>query len=49
VNFQSIEYTNWAAFATTNPTFTIANALPFMISDTTEPGTTLIFNMSITS
>lgn len=48
VNFQSIDYTNWAAFAATNPTYKIGNALPFVITDTTEPGTTLIFAMSIT-
>jgi len=42
-------FANWAAFAAANPTWKIANALPFMITDITEPGTTLITNMSITN
>jgi len=41
-------YANWAAFAAANPTFKIGNALPFVITDTTEPGTTLIFAISST-
>ncbi len=48
VNFASIDYANWAAFAAANPTYTIANALPFVTTDTTEPGTTLIFAITIT-
>jgi len=39
-------YANWAAFATAHPNYTIGNALPFVITDTTEPGTTLIFGIS---
>jgi hypothetical protein len=48
VNFDSISYANWAAFASTNPSYTIGNSLPFVITDTTEPGTTLIFAITIT-
>ena len=48
VNFDSIDYANWATFASTNPTYKIGNALPFVITDTTEPGTTLIFAINIT-
>jgi hypothetical protein len=48
VNFASIDYLNWAAFAAANPTYTIGNSLPFVITDTTEPGTTLIFAITIT-
>lgn len=33
VNFQSVDYTNWAAFAAANPSYTISAALPFVISD----------------
>jgi hypothetical protein len=48
VNFDSIDYANWAAFASTNPAYRIGNSLPFVITDTTEPGTTLIFAITIT-
>ena len=34
VNFDSVDYPNWAAFAATNPTYRIAaGAIPFIISD----------------
>lgn len=41
-------YANWAAFATAHPTYEIAHALPFVITDTTEPGSTLISDITIT-
>ena len=34
VNFQSVDYANWAAFAAANPTFRSAQgATPFIIAD----------------
>ena len=39
---------NWVAFAAANPTYRIADAVPFIITDTTEPGTTLISAISVT-
>jgi hypothetical protein len=34
VNFQSVDYTNWDAFAAANPTYRIAaGAVPFIIAD----------------
>jgi len=34
VNFQSVDYANWATFAADNPTFRIAaGAIPFIIAD----------------
>jgi hypothetical protein len=47
VNFASVDYANWDAFAAANPTYTIGNAVPFVITDTTEPGTTLIFAITV--
>jgi hypothetical protein len=47
VNYDSIDYPNWAAFAAANPTYKIGNQAPFVITDTTEPGTTLIFNVTV--
>ena len=47
VNFASVDYTNWDAFAAANPSYQIGNALPFVETDTTEPGTTLIFAITI--
>jgi hypothetical protein len=48
VNFQGVDYANWDAFAAANPTYTIGHAVPFVITDTTEPGTTLIFAINVT-
>ena len=48
VNFQGADYASWDSFAAAHPTYTIANALPFVITDTTEPGTTLISAISVT-
>lgn len=48
VNFASVDYTSWDAFAAANPSYQIGNALPFVETDTTEPGTTLIFAITIT-
>ena len=36
------------AFAAANPTYRIGHAIPFVITDTTEPGTTLIFAITVT-
>ncbi|MBZ5712431.1 hypothetical protein [Nannocystis pusilla] len=47
VFFGSETYDNWADFASENPTYRIASELPFVITDTTEPGTTLIFDITI--
>ena len=38
----------WDAFAAANPTYRIGHAVTFVISDTTEPGTTLIFAIEVT-
>ena len=38
----------WDAFAAANPTYRIGHAVPFVITDTTEPGTTLIFAIQVT-
>lgn len=48
VTFGGVTYPNWDGFAAANPTYRIANALPFVITDTTEPGTTLISSISVT-
>jgi len=48
VNFGGVDYANWDAFAAANPSYLIGNALPFVITDTTEPGTTLIFAINVT-
>ena len=48
VSFGPAAYPNWDAFATANPSYRIANALPFIISDTSEPGTTLLWAISVT-
>lgn len=48
VFFNNVRYDNWAAFAAANPTYKIGNSLPFVIVDTTEPGTDLIYNITIT-
>jgi hypothetical protein len=48
VFFGNVRYDNWAAFAAANPTYKIGNSLPFVIVDTTEPGTDLIYNVTIT-
>ena len=37
----------WDAFAAANPSYRIGNALPFVITDTTEPGTTLISAITV--
>ena len=46
VNFAGVDYTNWDAFAAVNPTYQIGNAVPFVITDTTEP-VTLIFAITV--
>lgn len=48
VNFNGVGYPNWDAFAAANPSYRIGNAIPFVITDTTEPGTTLIFAITVT-
>ena len=48
VTFNNVTYPNWDAFAAANPTYTIGKELPFVITDTTEPGTTLISNITVT-
>jgi hypothetical protein len=40
VNFHGVEYANWAAFATANPTFRIAKSTPFIIADAVPPSQT---------
>ena len=37
VNFHGVDYANWAAFATANPTFRIAKSTPFIIADAVPP------------
>jgi hypothetical protein len=39
---------NRDALAVANPTYRIGHAVPFVITDTTEPGTTLIFAINVT-
>jgi hypothetical protein len=39
-------YPNWATFAAANPTYTIANALPFVISDVTTGGKIIVMNLT---
>ena len=48
VTFNGVTYANWDAFAAANPSYRIGNALPFVITDTTEPGTTLISAITVT-
>ena len=46
VNFNSVDYTNWDAFATANPTFRIApGQIPFIIAD--EPGSYAVSNIDL--
>jgi len=40
-------WSNWDAFAAANPDYRIGHAVPFVITDTTEPGTTLIFAIEV--
>jgi len=35
------------AFATANPDYRIGHAVPFVITDTTDPGTTLVFAIDV--
>jgi hypothetical protein len=48
VTFEGTTYANWDAFAAANPDYRIGHAVPFVITDTTEPGTTLIFAIEVT-
>jgi len=48
VNFGGVDYLNWDAFAAANSSYRIGNALPFVETDTTEPGTTVIFAINVT-
>jgi hypothetical protein len=41
VHFQGVDYDNWTDFATSNPTFRIARATPFIIADAVPPGQTV--------
>jgi hypothetical protein len=46
VNFQSVDYANWDAFAATNPTYRIAaGAIPFIIAD--QPGSYAVSNIDL--
>jgi hypothetical protein len=45
VFFQNVEYSTWAAFAAANPTYTIAAALPFVISDVTTAQPQIVTNV----
>jgi len=47
VNFQGVEYTNWATFASANPTFrTSQGHFPFIIAD--EPGNYAVQDIVLT-
>ena len=37
VNFHGVDYVNWGAFATANPTFRIAKNIAFIIADAVPP------------
>jgi hypothetical protein len=37
VNFHGMDYANWTTFASSNPTFRIARATPFIIADAVPP------------
>lgn len=46
VNFNSVDYANWDAFASLNPTFRIApGQIPFIIAD--EPGNYAVSNIDL--
>jgi hypothetical protein len=46
VNFNSVDYANWDAFASANPTFRIApGQIPFIIAD--EPGSYTVSNIDL--
>ena len=46
VNFNSVDYANWDAFASANPTFRIApGQIPFIIAD--QPGTYMVSNIDL--
>jgi hypothetical protein len=47
VMFEGTTYANWDAFATANPDYGIGRAIPFVITDTTEPGTTLVIAIDV--
>jgi hypothetical protein len=48
VNFLSVDYANWDAFAAAHPTYTISSALPFVISDAQTSGPIHISNVRVT-
>lgn len=48
VFFGPNEYTNWAAFAAANPTYTMAGAIPFVISDVVTGGAIDISDVVVT-
>jgi hypothetical protein len=48
VNFMGVDYANWDAFAAANPTYTIASALPFVISDVVTGGPIIVFDVHAT-
>ena len=48
VNFQSVDYANWATFAADNPTYTISAALPFVIADVVTGGQIIVSNVNVT-
>ena len=48
VNAFNTDYTNWAAFAAANPTYTISGALPFVISDVITGGAIIVSNLVVT-
>lgn len=48
VNAFGTDYSNWAAFAAANPTWTISSALPFVISDVVTGGAIIVSNLVVT-
>jgi len=45
--FEGTTYANWDAFATATPDHRIGHAIPFVITDTPEPGTTLVIAIDV--
>ena len=47
VTFEGTTYANWDAFAAANPDYRIGHAVPFVITDTPELGTTLVIAIDV--
>ena len=45
--FEGTTYANWDAFATATPDHRIGHAIPFVITDTPELGTTLVIAIDV--